>query len=100
MPISGGQYRLQFQEYNYSGALASGVTYIPAAKTIIMMASLAHIQDLDIYDALTPVRVGGESCGVSEYGYVGCIYCDGSDVGFKNTNIAAGGLILWGVSMA
>ncbi|GAG65139.1 unnamed protein product [marine sediment metagenome] len=90
----------QFAEYNYSAALGAGVIYKPVAGTIIMTAEIATKQDLDIYDAAVPIKVGTDSMGANEYAWIGPIYCDGSDIGFKNVAVGAGGFILWGLTMA
>lgn len=88
----------QFAEYSYAASLGAGVTYVPAAKTIVMTAYLANNQDLAImYGAqkiLSEADMGGNSRG-----HIGATYCDGTNVGYKNENIAAKALALYGLTM-
>lgn len=99
MRSSGRVYTPQFSAYSYTGALGAGAEYVPPAGTIVMIAHLGTVQDLDIMIGLALHKAGAD-LGATERGYIGCIVCDGADVKFKNTNVGPQQLILKGVTMA
>jgi len=86
----------QFTEYSYSGSLAAGAYFTPPAKTIILTAEFQVVDKLELWGTYGIIQIasGGES------GFIGALYCDGAGVRFKNTDVAAQLLMLFGVSMA
>jgi len=101
MPISGGSAPppAQFSAYHHEEIVVAGAYYVPAAKTIIMMSKNFMAQKIDIYEGNDPVKIGTESLGATEKGYIGCIYCDGTGAKFKNTDAAQQQLAFRGLSM-
>ncbi|GAI24626.1 unnamed protein product [marine sediment metagenome] len=86
----------QLTEYLHTeSALAAGTTYAPPAKTIIMGAMLSVADKLEVlystYILQTP-QTGNN-------GVIGALKCEGASVRFKNTDVAAKVLTVWGVSM-
>lgn len=89
-----------FTLYYHSAALGAGALFVPPANTIIFNAQLGAKQKLDIYEGAAPVVLATESMGANEYGYFGLmLWCDGTNIKFKNTDAGAAGLILWGLTL-
>jgi len=86
-----------FSPYSYSGSLGAAAIYVPAAKTIVMSAYLANDQDLSVMHGTQEI-VNCADMGASSRGHIGCTYCDGTEVGYKNENVAAKTLSLYGVT--
>jgi hypothetical protein len=88
----------QFSKYSYSGSLASLATYVPPDKTIVMSAYLAGtIGKLYVMFSTSTILEAGTNFS----GLVGAIYCDGTNIGFKNSD--SGGshtLTLYGLTLA
>lgn len=85
----------QFTHYSYAASLAAGATYVPAAKTIVMTHALQVEDKLEL-------SFGGrllKAAGVGFKGFIGAVYCEGSAVGYKNTDAAGQVLYLEGVSL-
>jgi len=92
----------QLEGWQYYGALAAGATYTPDSDNIITMAALIQAaQDLDIvlnYVGCS-LKIGTESLGLNECGYMGALYCDGMYLGLKNQNVASKDLFLTGLTL-
>lgn len=73
--------------------LAAGATYVPAAGTVVTVAALdgAGAQDFKVMHGAIAVMDNIANSGLVD-GYVGMLYCDGTDVGIKNGS--GGGLDL------
>lgn len=74
-------------------SLGAGATYVPVAGTVVTLAVLdgAGAQDFSIQYAAVKVMDNIATSGLVD-GYVGMLYCDGTDVGIKNGS--GGGLDL------
>jgi len=94
---------LQFTPYTYYGAIAAGASYVPAAKTIVMVANMSGIDAADdfelLYDTI-PVASVTNANGPTLRGFYGAIYCEGTNIKFKNNDDAQNNLALEGVTMA
>lgn len=88
----------QFSKYSYSGALAASALYKPADKTIVMTAHLVASAKLEI--RCVSSGTGGIIATATAYGFVGAVYCDGTDTGFQNTDAGSQTLTLYGLTMA
>jgi len=73
--------------------LAAGATYVPVAGTVVTVAVLdgAAAQEFSIMHGTIEAMDNIAGSGLVD-GYVGMLYCDGTDVGLKNTS--GGGLDL------
>lgn len=90
----------QFASYSYGPtSLGIGATYVPAANTIVMSSYLQANQDLAIRYGASDLKSVGEM-GANSRGWIGCTFCDGTNIGFYNSNIAAKNLTLYGVTMS
>jgi len=80
--------------YSYGpAALGAGATYVPVAGTVVTVAVLdgAGAQDFHVVHGAVSVMDNVAGSGLVD-GYVGMLYCDGTDVGIKNAS--GGGLNL------
>ena len=76
--------------YHAETGLAAGTFFIPVAGTIIMCALGSVAQKLSVHHgALTPIKKGADSLSANEYGYMGCMYCDGSSARYYNDHSSA-----------
>lgn len=75
---------LEIVAYKYTGAVSTGATFVPPAGTIVTMACFPDTpQNLNIMWGAYIVKAAA-GLGATETGFVGAIYCDGIEVGFKN----------------
>lgn len=72
--------------------LGAGVTYVPAAGTVVTVAAMDGIGANEFQVVHGTVIIVRNNGGDMIDGYVGALYCDGTDVGIKNGS--AGGLNL------
>ena len=72
--------------------LGAGATYVPAAGTVVTTASMDGIGANEFQVMHGTIIVVRNNGGDMVDGYVGMLYCDGTDVGIKNGS--AGGLDL------
>jgi len=99
---------LQTAAFEYGPtSLADGATYVPAAGTLVYDATLkdaavADSADFYVLDAGNTVLVDAFNLGQSNQkrGIGIPIYCDGTDIGFKNNSGDARDLHLFGLSFA
>ena len=94
MPISGGFGGFQFIGYSYSGALAAGAEYVPAADTIVMTAKLNVGAAAEFRIMYGAIRLWGNP--TDNYGYLGATICDGT-LSYKNADAASKTLVLVGM---
>jgi len=80
--------------------LAAGATYVPAAGTVVTVAALdgSAAQDFQVMHGTKTVmdNIGGS--GLVD-GYVGMLYCDGVDIGIKNSSGGALNLSIEGFTI-
>lgn len=100
-PISGAV----ITYYSYSGALADTTNFVPAQKTIVMIASLAGVAATDEFRLIS--TNAGELAiarinfidGAFRAGFHGCLMCDGTNNKFYNRTGGAETLNLYGMSL-
>lgn len=90
----------QFTPYVYGPtSLAGAATFTPPADTIVMCAYLDVDQKLRIVNGGNTLKIES-GMHAQERGYIGCIYCDGTNIGFKNGDGSAHDLTLYGVTLS
>lgn len=69
--------------YAYSDTLVNNTTYVPAAGTLVMVASMVSgaAGKLELMTAAQRIKITPTA---TENGFTGPIYCDGTRIGFKN----------------
>jgi len=82
--------------------LAAGATFVPAAGTVVTIASLSGVAANDfmiVHGAITVMQAGAlNQDNPLIKGYVGMLYCDGTNVGIKNNDVAGRDLSLEGIT--
>ena len=80
----------------------AGATYVPVAGTVVTVASLdaVAIDDFQIVHGTVVVLQSGDGneAGMQK-GYVGMLYCDGTNVGIKNNDAAGRDLSIEGFTI-
>lgn len=83
-------------------ALGAGATYVPVAGTVITLAAMDGIANdkFEIVHGTTVVANSGD-INVEGWvkGYLGFIYCDGTDIGIKNNDGAGHDLVIEGFTI-
>ena len=79
-------------------SLASGATYVPAAGTVVTVALLDGVaaDDFHIVHGTVQIFKIGDQAEFWVSGYVGALYCDGTNVGIKNADAAGRDLSIEG----
>lgn len=82
--------------------LAAGATYVPAAGTVVTVAALDAVADEDfriMHGAIEIFKINIATIDVWLKGYVGMLYCDGTNVGLKNADAAGRDLVIEGFTL-
>lgn len=94
MPLVTGPSPQFLTKYSLTMVLGSGTTFVPPDKTIVMTAYLGENAKLNIMWGTD------EIVGVTaERGYIGCTFCEGTEVGYKNISASGRNLDLHGVTL-
>lgn len=83
--------------------LAAGATFVPAAGTVVTIAALDSVaaDDFKIVHGTVVVLTSGDGADGNALlsGYVGMLYCDGTNVGIKNADSAGRDLVIEGITI-
>jgi len=82
--------------------LAAGATYVPVAGTVVTLAALDAVADEDfriMHGAIEVFKINIATIDVWLKGYVGMLYCDGTNVGIKNADAAGRDLVIEGFTI-
>lgn len=83
-------------------SLGAGATYVPVAGTIVTVAMLdtVAVEDFEIvHGTVVVLRSGDGNMEGMQKGYVGMLYCDGTDIGIKNNDVAGRDLSIEGFTI-
>jgi len=94
----GGMYYIYTRRtpYTYSGGLAAGAFYVPAAGSWLTVALLSEADKLEVYHA-TLLMLG--TPGATLHGFFIDMHADGTNLKFKNTSGVERVLDLYGVTL-
>jgi len=82
--------------YTYSGGLAAGAYYVPAAGSWVTVALLSEVNKLEVYHSTLLML---ETPGATLHGFFIDMHADGTNLKFKNTSGVERVLDLYGVTL-